>query len=158
MPPVIRMPAGRSVVDNFHSDGLAAPIDLATGTICGPALQKDKRLGVISTDRHPDTGQEFMGFPIPMWTEAVDLARRAHETFPSLHFIGWDIAILQDRPILVEGNAPWDCDLTILPHGLTPSDTQFIPYYNHHLAQFQIVIPYHSTRLSTSTEAASSLR
>ena len=134
MPPVIRMPTGRSAADNFAQGGLAAPIDMATGTICGPALQKDNCLGVISFDRHPDTGQKLEGFPIPMWIEAVDLARQAHETFPSVHFIGWDIAILQHGPVLVEGNDGFDTDLTVLPHGLSLSDTQFIPYYNFHWA------------------------
>jgi hypothetical protein len=134
MPPVIRMPAGRLAVDNFAAGGLAAPIDLATGTICGPALRADNRLGVISLDRHSDTGQVFEGFSIPMWTKAVDLARRAHEAFPSVHFIGWDIAILQHGPVLVEANALFDTDLTVLPHGLSLSDTQFIPYYNFHWA------------------------
>ena len=109
-----------------------APLDLATGRVCGSALRKDKVLGVISTNEHPDTGQKFNGFPIPMWREAVDLARRAHRAFPSIHFIGWDIAILEDHPILVEGNALFDTDLTVLPHGLSLSDTQFIPYYNYH--------------------------
>ena len=132
MPPVIRMPAGRSVVDNFAQNGLAAPIDLATGTVCGAAVQMDNHLGLISTDKHPDSGQEFRGFCIPMWTEAVHLARRAHQTFSSLPFIAWDIAILQDGPVLVEGNPIFHTDVTLLPHGLTLSDTQFIPYYNHH--------------------------
>jgi hypothetical protein len=126
------MPAGRLVVDNFLQGGLAAPIDFAAGRICGPAVRKDNDLGLISTNRHPDTGQEFNGFPIPMWSEAVELARRAHKTFPTVAFIGWDIAILQDGPVLVEGNFPFDTDLTVLPHGLTLSDTQFIPYYNYH--------------------------
>ena len=134
MPPAVRMPAGRMVVDNFSQGGLAAPIDLTTGTICGPAVQKHNRLGMVSTDKHPDSGQEFKGFPIPMWSEAVDLARRAQETFPSVHFIGWDIAVLQDGPVLVEGNAWFGTDATLLPHGLTLSDTQFIPYYNYHWA------------------------
>jgi hypothetical protein len=134
LPPVIRMPAGRLVVDNFDRGGLAAPIDFATGTICGSALQKDTCLGVISIDKHPDSGQEFKGFPIPMWTDVVNLARRAHETFRSLHFIGWDIAILQNGPVLVEGNAPFGTDSLVLPHGLTLSDTQFIPYFNHYWA------------------------
>jgi hypothetical protein len=146
LPPVICMPAGRLVVDNFLQGGLAAPIDLAAGTICGPAVRKDNNLGLISTNRHPDTGQEFNGFPIPMWNEAVELARRAHETFPTVAFIGWDIAILQNGPLLVEGNFPFDTDLTVLPHRLTLSDTQFIPCYNHHWANSVLKI----TTLQTS--------
>jgi Sugar-transfer associated ATP-grasp len=132
MPPIIRMPAGRSIVDNFAQNGLAAPIDLATGTVCGAAVQMDNYVGLISTERHPDSGQVFIGFCIPRWTEAVQLARRAHQTFSSLPFIAWDIAILQDGPVLIEGNPIFHTDATLLPHRLTLSDTQFIPYYNYH--------------------------
>jgi hypothetical protein len=127
------MPTGCSIVDNLAQGGLAAPIDLATGTICGPAVQKDYYgVGLRSIDKHPDSGQEFFGFAIPQWTEALDLARRAHASFPSVHFVGWDIAILQEGPALVEANAIFNTDLTVLPHRLTLSDTQFIPYYNYH--------------------------
>jgi hypothetical protein len=134
MPPVIRMPAGRSVVDNFAQNGLAAPIDLATGTVSGAAVQINNYVGQISTEKHPDSGQKLRGFCIPMWKEAVILARRAHQTFLSLPFIAWDIAILQDGPVLVEGNPIFHTDVSLLPHGLTLSDTQFIPYYNYHWA------------------------
>jgi hypothetical protein len=134
MPPVIRLPTGRSVVDNFAKGGLAAPVDLATGIVCGPALQKDVRLGVISHNHHPDTEVGLKGFSVPMWTEAVNLSYCAHKTFPSVHFVGWDIAVLQHGPVLVEANALFDTDLTVIPHGLTLSDTQFIPYYLYHWA------------------------
>lgn len=97
---------------------------------CGHAIQGDNRFGVRIIEKHPDSGQRLKGFPVPLWTEALFLARRAHELFPSVYFIGWDVAILQDRPVLVEGNALFDTDLTVLPHGLTLSDTQFIPYTN----------------------------
>jgi hypothetical protein len=134
MPPVIRMPTGHSVVDNFSQGGLAAPIELATGVVCGAALKKDETFGVISMDKHPDSGQPFNGFLIPMWPEAIDLAQRAHETFRSIHFVGWDIAILEDRPIILEAHVKFNFNVTVLPHGCALSDTQFIPYYNYHWA------------------------
>jgi hypothetical protein len=130
MPPVIRVPTGRLVVDNFSQGGLAAPIDPASGTICGPVVQKDNRLSALWLEEHPDTGQKFEGFPVPLWTEAAELARLAHKTFSSLYFIAWDIAVLQDGPVLVEGSSVFGTDLTVLPHRLSLSDTQFIPYYN----------------------------
>ena len=132
MPSVVRMPAGRCVVDNLARGGLAAPIDLTTGEICGPAIQKDPQLGIRRLDRHPDTGQPLRGTPIPMWQQALSVATRAHLAFPSIHFVGWDVAILPDGPVLVEGNPIFDTDLTVLPHGLTLSDTQYIPYYIHY--------------------------
>jgi hypothetical protein len=132
LPAVIRMPHGNGVVDNFGQGGIAAPID-TNGVISGAAIRKDSGLGAVVLERHPDTGTYFKGFQIPFWNETLTLAKRAHGAFPSMAFIGWDIAILSDGPKLLEGNAVWDTDLTVLPHGLTLSDTQYIAYCNYYL-------------------------
>jgi hypothetical protein len=133
LPPTVRMPTGRSIVDNFSRGALAAPLELATGRIYGPAVQNDARLGIRKMEKHPDSGVELVGYELPMWNQAVELARRAHSAFPSLPFVGWDIAILEDHPVVVEGNVLWGLDATLLPHGISLSDTQFIPYCNFHL-------------------------
>ncbi len=141
MPAVIRCPTGKAVIDNLAQGGLGAPIDLKTGAISGPSVKKDKTLGVVSIERHPDSGQEFRGFVIPYFAEALELARRAHANFPSVAFVGWDIAILPEGPVLVEANAVFNTDLTVLPHGIALADTQFIPYYNHHWRRAKRVGP-----------------
>lgn len=133
LPPAIRMPIAGAIVDNIAQGGLAAPIDMASGKICGPAIQKDKEIGISIFEKHPDTDVEFTGFQLPFWEEVLDLAMRAHLAFPSMPFVGWDIAILQDGPVVLEGNSWWDVDLTLLPNRISLSETQFIPYYNYHL-------------------------
>jgi hypothetical protein len=133
LPPVIRIPIAGAIVDNIAQGGLAAPLDIATGKICGPAIQKNEEYGISIFEKHPDTGVEFAGIRLPFWREVLDLAMQAHLAFPSMHFVGWDIAILQDGPVVVEGNSWWDVDLILLPNRISLSDTQFIPYYNHHL-------------------------
>lgn len=133
LPPAIRMPIGQAIVDNIAQGGLAAPVDITTGKICGPAIQKDKAIGVSRFEKHPDTGVNLVGTQLPCWREVLDLAKQAHLAFPSMPFVGWDIAILKDGPVVLEGNSWWDVDLTILPHRISLSDTQFIPYYNYHL-------------------------
>jgi hypothetical protein len=132
LPPVIRMPVGGAIADNIAQGGLAAPIDSESGRICGPAVRKDKRFGVGIYTLHPTTGAELVGFKLPYWREVIALAHQAHDVFFTMHFIGWDIAILEQGPVLLEGNVLWDSDLTALPHGISISDTQFIPYYNAH--------------------------
>jgi hypothetical protein len=132
LPPAIRMPVGKAIVDNIAQGGLAAPVDLSSGEICGPAMQKDKAIGIARFEKHPDTGVHFIGFQLPYWKEVRTLARQAHAAFRSMPFVGWDIAILRDGPVVLEGNSWWDVDLTILPHRISLCDTQFIPYYNHH--------------------------
>jgi hypothetical protein len=135
LPPVIRMPVGDAIADNIAQGGLAAPIDSAFGQLCGPAIYKDKRLGISTLTQHPTTGVVFEGFQVPFWPEVLGLARRAHEVFSTMHFVGWDIAVLDQGPVLLEGDALWDSDLTVLPHGIGISDTQFIPYFNHHVKE-----------------------
>lgn len=135
LPPVIRMPSGHGVVDNFAGGGMVAPLDRDTGTIIGPAIQKDPATCVKWLAAHPDSGTPLLGFAVPKWAEVVELALRAHKAFPTLHFVGWDIAVLQDGPMLLEGNPRWDPDVVVLPHRIALSDTQFVPYFKYHIAQ-----------------------
>lgn len=103
---VYRMPAdSTAAADNFSAGGLAAPIDLATGRL-GPGIRKDMRLLPEPAVRHPQTGARVEGHQLPHWAEAVRLALRAHEaiTWKGVPVIGWDIALLEDGPLLVEGN------------------------------------------------------
>ncbi len=134
LPPVIRMPVGDAIADNIAQGGLAAPIDGASGRISGPAIRKDKAVGISVYAAHPTTGARLDGFAVPFWSKVPALALRAHRAFPSLAFIGWDIAVLDDGPVLLEGNAWWDVDLTVLPHRMTLSDTRFVALCNEHFA------------------------
>ena len=48
------------------------------------------------------------GFQLPVWTEACQLAREAARLFLPLRFVGWDIALTETGPVLVEAN--WNSD------------------------------------------------
>ena len=53
------------------------------------------------------------------WNDVVDLGIRAHDHFDPFHSIGWDIAIAEDGPVLVEGNHNWGVMIGQYPR-LTP--------------------------------------
>jgi hypothetical protein len=72
-------------------------------------LGADARLGWCS--RHPTTGAEIEGTRLPFWKEAARLAIQAHRAFSDRLLIGWDIGILEDGPIVLEGNRGPDMDL-----------------------------------------------
>lgn len=108
---VFRMSIGANrTVDNMHAGGIAAAPDIATGRLSRASdLGTHARLGWLSA--HPDTGEQIEGRVVPCWEEAKSLAIKAHRAFSDRVVIGWDIAILEDGPILVEGNGNPDMDI-----------------------------------------------
>jgi hypothetical protein len=97
-------------VDNIHAGGLACAISLEAG-ILGRAsdLGSNARLGWCST--HPTTGATIEGVKLPFWREVREVALYAHACFSDRLFVGWDIAIDENGPIIVEGNRGPDMDL-----------------------------------------------
>jgi hypothetical protein len=97
-------------VDNFHAGGIAANVDLATGML-GRATDIGLTPDIGWLDRHPDAGGVITGRVLPFWSEVLALARRAHSVFNQRLVAGWDIAILSEGPVLVEGNVAPDTDM-----------------------------------------------
>jgi hypothetical protein len=94
-----------SVVDNLAAGNLAAPIDINTGTVCGPGIYSDITKG--EQRKHPVTGLSICGFMIPHWIEVTQLAVKAALIIPENKSVGWDIAITESGPELIEGNHNW---------------------------------------------------
>lgn len=97
-------------VDNFHAGGIAAPIDIASGKL-GAATDWGLRPRHGWKSHHPDTGGMIEGRLLPLWAETRALAERAHDAFADRHIIGWDMAILEDGPAIVEANGGPDTDM-----------------------------------------------
>jgi hypothetical protein len=108
---VFRMAIGGNVtVDNLHAGGIAAAVTLDSGRLSRATnLGTDARLGWLS--EHPDTGAAIEGRALPLFDEVKRLAVAAHRAFNDRVVIGWDIAVLDDGPTLVEGNGNPDMDI-----------------------------------------------
>lgn len=113
--------------DNFHhgqSGNLLAAVDLATGQVTrviggvGPAQRIDPP--------HPVSGHTFKGFQLPHWRAIVDVALDAHLAFPGFICPGWDIAVCEDGPRLLEVNGFGDIDLPQHAHRQGFLDDAFI--------------------------------
>jgi hypothetical protein len=108
---LFRMAVGENrQVDNFHAGGIAAPIDVATGLL-GAATDWGLRPRHGWKSQHPDTGGRIEGRILPLWAATRALAERAHAAFDDRHIIGWDMAILEDGPAIVEANGGPDTDM-----------------------------------------------
>lgn len=103
----LRAGVGASIVDNSHSGGCSYEVDVDTGRIDSFGWSHTMK-GLIF---HPGSKICMLGHEIPHWEEVKDVVRRAAEMLPSIKFIGWDVAVLKDHPILIEGNHDPDLDI-----------------------------------------------
>jgi hypothetical protein len=136
-----RMAIGvNTVVDNFHAGGILAAVDLATGRL-GRATDIGLTPDIGWIDAHPDTNAPIAGRILPLWAEVLALARRSHEVFKERVVVGWDIAILDEGPCLVEGNVAPDPDLHQRSSGKPLGRGRFGELMAYHLARRRLDLP-----------------
>jgi len=100
-----------NVVDNFNHDGMVTTINVETGIVEYPALDKQGNI----YDKHPFTNEPIIGLKIPMWDKVKELCIEASEITPEVGYVGWDICVGETEPILIEGNDFPGHDLYQLP-------------------------------------------
>lgn len=97
---VLRIGAKGSIVDNFNAGGLAAPICIESGMLgefISKASEAERSLGTF----YPEDAE---GTVVPYWGRVLEFCVEAHSVFSEYTFIGWDVAILEGGPVLVEAN------------------------------------------------------
>jgi hypothetical protein len=98
-------------VDHLLYGGLACWVDPDTGAL-GPGRT---RTNYEYTSVIPGTDRSFVGYRLPCWPEVKSVALKAAAAFPWARAIGWDIAIADRGPVLIEGNERWSPSLVQLP-------------------------------------------
>jgi alpha-L-glutamate ligase-like protein len=91
-----RLSGGRA---NLHQGAIGAGIDLDTGVTTRAVIRNHL------AERHPDTGEPVVGFPVPHWPAILEMSRRVSQA-TGLGYVGVDIVL--DRvhgPLLLEANA-----------------------------------------------------
>lgn len=96
----LRMGRADSVVDNYTTGGIVASVDLATGIVSSRGVDKMHHEFIV----HPDTNEAIIGRQIPKWEEVKAFVKKLGEVVPQVRYTGWDIAITEDGPVLLEGN------------------------------------------------------
>ncbi len=120
----IRIGNSERPVDNLHSGGMFAPIDLDKGVIQYPAYDKARQ----TYTEHPRTHTTIQGFQIPYWEEAKAMCLEASQIVPQMRYVGWDVAITPTGPVFVEGNnLPGYDILQMPPH--TPDKIGMLPRF-----------------------------
>mgnify|MGYP005842986211 CR=1 FL=1 len=110
---ILRMSVN-SFVDNIAMGNLAAPIDIETGVLQSEAVYKDITKAPVA--QHPVTGKQIVGFEVPHWSAVLEMTKKAALHDRSNRSIGWDVAITENGPSLIEGNHNWCKFLWQLPY------------------------------------------
>ncbi|MCH5166834.1 MAG: hypothetical protein J1F35_02980 [Erysipelotrichales bacterium] len=119
---LLRIGNDNNVVDNFNHGGMVTTIDIETGEILFPAIDK---VGNVY-EKHPQTNESIVGVKIPMWEDVKNLCIEACDIVPELGYVGWDVCLGEEKPFLIEGNDFPGHDLYQLPvhrsdnYGLLP--------------------------------------
>ena len=115
------MPVGMAEADNFNAGGIATAV--FEGGKLGVAVGKDVRAGLFT--HHPDSQARIEDAVFPYWQQMVDLALLAHERLGAPCFVGWDIALTINGPMVLEGNARFGVDLAQMPQGQPLGETKY---------------------------------
>lgn len=87
-------------IANASSNSIFALVDVKTGKVFTDGCDYS---GHVYID-HPETGIRFKGFEIPMWNQVLEMLKKAAARVPQIGYVGWDIAITENGPVLIEGN------------------------------------------------------
>lgn len=101
--------AAGNLVDNFGAGGkgnLISAVDAKNGQVLGSYTKDPSQLGMQRVNHHPDTG-DSVNIALPGWELVLGLVSRAALYFPSLPLLGWDIALTENGPVILEANENW---------------------------------------------------
>lgn len=101
----LRIGRAKSVVDNAAAGGVFAEVDVSRGALFGEF--KDKQGNTYPA--HPDSSVVCAGYDLPGFAAAKTMCEFLHEVIgPQVLTIGWDVALTDEGPVIVEGNLSWD--------------------------------------------------
>ena len=95
----IRIGNSGNVVDNFNHGGLFTTIE-KNGLIQKPCVDKQGNI----YDNHSFTNTSLIGFEIPLFEQAIEFVKTMAISIPEVGYVGWDIAITENGPVVVEAN------------------------------------------------------
>ena len=95
-------------VDNAGGGGnVDVCVDTETGEV-KYAIQYDGWRNIKDIEKHPDSGNQLNGVIIENWQVIKEEVKRFQQAFPYCKAAGWDIAITDDGPVVIEVNDFWD--------------------------------------------------
>lgn len=90
----------KNKIANASADSIFTLVDVKTGQVSTDGCDYNDNTYI----NHPETGVHFKGFQIPMWEEVLTMLEKAAARVPEIGYVGWDVAITEYGPVIIEGN------------------------------------------------------
>jgi hypothetical protein len=103
-----RMSLNNAHIDNISSGGCFVSIDLQTGNLKKHGYSMFNSSGLRVFTIHPITNVVFEDFAIPFFHQAKELVLKTAAYMPGLRLVGWDVAIGETEPVIIEGNSNYE--------------------------------------------------
>lgn len=129
---ILRMGINSNKVDNVGAGGIYTVLS-NNGEIVNPCWS-DKTISTYTI--HPTNGFNLIGFTVPYYNQAVELVKKAALVEPHMSYVGWDIAISENGPIIVEGNQLPGYDMC-QNYFVTNKDTGLLPEFEKILGSIE---------------------
>lgn len=118
---VLKMGNG-DVIDNFAHGGMYTMLSEQ-----GVALHAAFDVSGDAYEVHPRSGVRIVGFEVPLYDEVLALVDEVARVVPQIPYVGWDVAISPDRPVVIEGN--YNTGVFQAKPSLTNVKTGLLPLY-----------------------------
>lgn len=89
-----------NIVNATLGNNLFALVDVKSGVVISDLANYDMEV----YKEHPVTGFTSKGLQLPMWREVLELVEKSARIVPQVAYVGWEIALTERGPILIEGN------------------------------------------------------
>ena len=106
----LKVVMGDAVVDNIRggeTGNAVCDLGLKDGRLGEAYVLRPDGFGMVTCAAHPRTGIVFSEVCVPYWAETLALVERASHAFADLRTLGWDVAITEGGPVIIEANMWW---------------------------------------------------
>ncbi|MBK6617640.1 MAG: hypothetical protein IT528_04235 [Nitrosomonas sp.] len=106
----MKLAGSEGLADAFNlgkTGNMLAEIDPTNGRFRKIHAMDQQQGYLVQVDYHPVTLANLLEFTVPCWQTCKQLAEQAALAFLPLRAVGWDIAITDQGPMVLEGNENW---------------------------------------------------
>lgn len=115
----MKLAGSEGLADAFNlgkTGNMLAEIDPANGRLRKVHAMDQQQEYLVQVDQHPVTQANLLEFTVPHWETCKQLAEQVSLAFLPLRAVGWDIAITEQGPMVLEGNENW---VPVVPFNLS---------------------------------------